>query len=45
MIYGLRISLGVGIGMRIIGTLEGYKFGLLSAYAGGRIDALSCADR
>ena len=40
MIYGLRISLGVGIGSGIIAMLIGISFGLLSAYAGGRIDAL-----
>ena len=40
MIYGLRISLGVGIGSGIIAMLIGISFGLLSAYAGGRVDAL-----
>ena len=34
------ISLGVGIGSGIIAMLIGISFGLLSAYAGGRIDAL-----
>ena len=40
MIYGLRISLGVGIGSGLIAMLIGISFGLLSAYAGGRIDSL-----
>ena len=40
MIYGLRISLAVGIGSGIIAMLIGISFGLLSAYAGGRIDTI-----
>ncbi|MBH69454.1 MAG: peptide ABC transporter permease [Rhodospirillaceae bacterium] len=40
MIYGLRISLGVGIGSGIIAMMIGISFGLLSAYAGGRIDGI-----
>jgi peptide/nickel transport system permease protein len=40
MIYGLRISLGVGIGSGLIAMLIGISFGLLSAYAGGKIDSI-----
>ena len=40
MIYGLRISLGVGIGSGLIAMLIGISFGLLSAYAGGNIDSI-----
>ena len=40
MIYGLRISLGVGIGSGIIAMLIGISVGLVSAYAGGRVDNL-----
>ena len=40
MIYGLRISLGVGIGSGVIAMLIGISFGLLSAYAGGKIDSI-----
>ncbi len=40
MIYGLRISLGVGIGSGVIAMMIGISVGLLSAYVGGRIDTL-----
>jgi peptide/nickel transport system permease protein len=40
MIYGLRISLGVGIGSGVIAMLIGISVGLFSAYAGGRIDSV-----
>ena len=40
MIYGLRISLGVGIGSGLIAMLIGISFGLLSAYAGGKVDSI-----
>lgn len=40
IIYGLRISLGVGIGSAVIAGIIGTLLGLLSAYAGGKTDAL-----
>ena len=40
MIYGLRISLGVGIGSGVIAMVIGISLGLFSAYAGGRVDSL-----
>lgn len=40
MIYGLRISLGVGIGSGVIAMLIGITVGLVSAYAGGRVDSV-----
>lgn len=39
IIYGLRISLGVGIGSALIAGVVGSVLGLLAAYAGGKIDA------
>ncbi len=39
MIYGLRISLGVGIGSGVIALLIGCTLGLIAAYVGGRTDA------
>lgn len=39
IIYGLRISLIVGIGSAIIACLVGASLGLLAAYAGGRTDS------
>lgn len=39
MLYGLRISLGVGVGSAIIAGVVGASIGLLAAYAGGRADA------
>lgn len=40
MIYGLRISLGVGIGSGVIALLIGCTLGLVAAYFGGRVDAV-----
>jgi peptide/nickel transport system permease protein len=40
IIYGLRISLWVGIGSALIAAVLGTMLGLLSAYAGGWVDAL-----
>lgn len=39
MIYGLRISLGVGIGSAIVAGIVGTSLGLIAAYFGGRTDA------
>lgn len=39
IIYGLRISLGVGIGSAVLAGVIGTLMGLLAAYAGGRVDA------
>ena len=40
IIYGLRISLTVGIGSALIACLVGASLGLLAAYAGGRTDSV-----
>lgn len=40
IIYGLRISLLVGVGSAAIAAVIGTLVGLLSAYAGGRVDAV-----
>ena len=40
IIYGLRISLLVGVGSAVIAAVIGTLVGLLSAYAGGRVDAV-----
>lgn len=40
MIYGLRISLGVGIGSGVIALVIGCSLGLIAAYFGGRVDAV-----
>ena len=40
IIYGLRISLTVGVGSALIACLVGASLGLLAAYAGGRTDSL-----
>jgi peptide/nickel transport system permease protein len=40
IVYGLRISLVVGVGSALIAAVVGTLVGLLSAYAGGRVDAL-----
>ena len=40
IIYGLRISLTVGIGSALIACLVGASLGLLAAYAGGKTDSL-----
>ena len=39
IVYGLRISLGVGIGSAVIAGVIGTLVGLLAAYAGGKVDA------
>ncbi|MFP5404854.1 MAG: ABC transporter permease [Gammaproteobacteria bacterium] len=40
ILYGMRISLGVGMGSALVAGILGTLLGLLAAYAGGRIDAL-----
>jgi peptide/nickel transport system permease protein len=40
IIYGLRISLSVGVGSALIACLVGASLGLLAAYAGGRTDSV-----
>ncbi len=40
ILYGLRISLWVGMGSALVASVIGTLLGLLSAFAGGRIDAL-----
>jgi peptide/nickel transport system permease protein len=40
ILYGLRISLGVGIAATLAALSVGLAFGLLAAYFGGRVDAL-----
>jgi peptide/nickel transport system permease protein len=40
IIYGLRISLTVGVGSALIACLVGASLGLLAAYAGGKTDSL-----
>ena len=40
IIYGLRISLTVGIGSGVIALLIGVSAGLAAAFAGGRVDSL-----
>lgn len=40
IVYGLRISLLVGVGSALISAVVGSVIGLVSAYAGGRVDAL-----
>ncbi|GAB1578714.1 ABC transporter permease [Bordetella petrii] len=40
ILYGLRISLMVGVGSALIAGVVGTLMGLLAAYAGGRVDAL-----
>ncbi|MGX9933989.1 ABC transporter permease [Advenella kashmirensis] len=39
ILYGLRISLTVGVGSAIIASVVGTVLGVLSAYAGGRVDS------
>ena len=39
IIYGLRISLGVGIGSALLAGCVGSALGLIAAYAGGRIES------
>lgn len=40
IIYGLRISLGVGAASAVLALLIGMSLGLLAAYFGGRVDSL-----
>jgi peptide/nickel transport system permease protein len=40
ILYGLRISLGVGVGSAAIACVIGAALGLFAAYVGGRADAL-----
>ena len=40
ILYGLRISLTVGVGSALVAGLIGSSLGLLSAYAGGRTDSI-----
>ncbi len=40
IIYGLRISLGVGVGSALIAGLVGSALGLIAAYAGGKIETV-----
>ena len=40
IMYGLRISLVVGVGSAFIACLVGASLGLLAAYAGGRTDSV-----
>ena len=40
ILYGLRISLMVGVGSALIAGVVGTLLGLLAAYAGGKVDAL-----
>jgi peptide/nickel transport system permease protein len=40
MLYGLRISLGIGVVATLLALSMGITLGLLAAYAGGRTDAL-----
>jgi peptide/nickel transport system permease protein len=40
IVYGLRISLTVGVGSALIAAVVGTLVGLIAAYAGGKVDAL-----
>lgn len=40
ILYGLRISLSVGLGATLIALAVGLTLGLLAGYRGGRVDAL-----
>lgn len=40
IVYGLRISLLVGVGSAAIAAVVGTVIGLMAAYAGGKVDAL-----
>lgn len=40
ILYGLRISLMVGVGSALIASIVGTLLGLLAAYVGGKVDAL-----
>ncbi len=39
ILYGLRISLGVGVSSGVIALMIGMTIGLFAAYAGGRVEA------
>ncbi len=39
ILYGLRISLAVGVGSALVAGLIGSSLGLIAAYAGGRVEA------
>jgi peptide/nickel transport system permease protein len=39
ILYGLRISLGVGVSSALMAAVLGTSVGLLAAYAGGRLDS------
>ena len=40
ILYGLRISVGIGVGSALIAGVIGTLVGLLAAYAGGKVDTL-----
>lgn len=40
ILYGLRISLTVGVGSAVIAGIVGTLLGLIAAYCGGKVDAL-----
>ena len=40
ILYGLRISVGIGVGSALLAGVIGTLIGLLAAYAGGKVDAL-----
>ncbi|WP_424981268.1 ABC transporter permease [Maritalea sp. S77] len=40
MLYGLRLSLIIGLGAVLVQTLIGVSIGLISGYVGGRVDSL-----
>jgi peptide/nickel transport system permease protein len=40
ILYGLRISIGIGIGSALLAGIIGTLVGLLAAYVGGKVDAL-----
>ena len=40
ILYGLRISVGIGVGSALIAGVIGTLIGLLAAYAGGKVDTV-----
>jgi peptide/nickel transport system permease protein len=40
LLYGTRISLGIGFGVALVGGLIGTTLGLLAGYFGGRVDMI-----
>ncbi|MBP1313269.1 ABC transporter permease [Herbaspirillum huttiense F1] len=40
ILYGLRISLGIGVASALVALVLGTSLGLVSAYFGGKVDAL-----